>query len=166
MSRNPNIQRAARVVAEAIVHGASSDVALEVATALDDAGLLVRPGAEPSSDSSGRRAPSPAALAALAECRKAKSVADSAQSAVAELPGGQVSASGGEVTFVVHPRSLSEWKQWTLALGVDDRLAVNFGGSMVARVTYGGVRARLVGHGVPALLRDWLINSSKGHAHA
>lgn len=63
---NPNIERAARVIAAAIVHGTSSGVAREVAQALDDARLLVRPAAP--SPSGCRTAPSPAAVKALARC--------------------------------------------------------------------------------------------------
>jgi hypothetical protein len=147
---NPNIERTARVVAAAIVHGTSDDVALDVAQALDDARLIVRPTAK-----SGRSVPSPAALAALAECRKAKQVADTARAQVEGMPGKpDVSAAAGEVTFVVHPHSLADWKQWTHALGAGDVHGTSTGVSMVVRCTYGGVRARLVGVGVPGMLTD------------
>ncbi|MEV5911110.1 hypothetical protein AB0M00_19680 [Streptomyces chartreusis] len=153
MTQNPNIEAAARVVAAAIVHGTSSDVAREVAQALDDARLLVRPVADPFA-TPGRNRPekSPAALAALADCRKARQVADTARAQADGMPGKHdVSAAGGEVTFVVHPTSRAEWKQWMHALGVGDARGDSTGTSMIVRCTYGGVRARLVGVGVPAL---------------
>ncbi|AQW55243.1 hypothetical protein ACIQPP_05330 [Streptomyces violaceusniger] len=158
MSHNPNINAAARVVAEAIVHGASSDVALDVAQALDDAGLLLRPAADPFTlPGRNRPAPSPAAVAALDTCRRAKTAADKARAEVVEMPGEpEVSAAHGEVQIVVHPKSLADWKRWTLALGADDSQSKNTGGAMVARCTYRGVRTRLVGYGVPALLGSHL----------
>ncbi|EPH40894.1 hypothetical protein ABT390_36795 [Streptomyces aurantiacus] len=42
MSENPAVETAARVIAAAIVHGTSTDVAREVAQCLDDARLLVQ----------------------------------------------------------------------------------------------------------------------------
>ncbi|MFJ9468368.1 hypothetical protein [Streptomyces caniferus] len=65
-------------------------------------------------------------------------------------------AAHGEVQIVIHPRSLADWKRWTLALGVDDAESKNTGGALVARFKYRGVRARLVGYGVPALLDEAL----------
>lgn len=157
MSRNPNIEPAARALAAALVHGTSDDVALEMATALDDAGLLVRPAAADPFTAPGRNrpvpAPNPAAIAELDRGRKASVAADAARPEVCDMPGEpDVSAAHGEVRIVIHPRSLADWKRWTLALGVDDAQSKDTGGAMVARCTYRGVRARLVGYGVPALL--------------
>ena len=99
-----------------------------------------------------RSAPSPAAVALLAQCRAARQVADTVRAQSDGMPGRpDVSAAGGEVTFVVHPRSLADWRQWTHALGVGNARATSTGVSMVVRCTYGGVRARLVGVGVPAM---------------
>ncbi|MFF7171137.1 hypothetical protein [Streptomyces pseudovenezuelae] len=99
-----------------------------------------------------RPAPSPAALAMLATCRKAKQVADTARAQSDGMPGKpDVSAAGGEVSIVVHPKSLADWKQWMHALGIGDARGDSTGVSMIVRCTYGGVRARLVGVGVPAL---------------
>lgn len=152
---NPTIDRAARVIAAAIVHGTSSDVALEVAQALDDARLLVRPAADPFS-LPGRNRPerSPAAVAALAQCRHAKEVADIARTEVAQMPGeATVDAAGGEVTFVVHPHDLDGWRRWTRLFGINDvRDVKHAGASAVARCRYRGVPTRLVGVGVPALV--------------
>ncbi|MGW2742328.1 hypothetical protein [Streptomyces sp. NPDC001450] len=155
MTANPHVESAARVIAAAIVHGTSPDVALEVAQALDDARLLVRsadPFAEP-----GRNRPerSPAAVAALGQCRRAKEAADTARAQTEGMPGEpDVSAAGGEVSIVVHPQSLADWKQWMHALGVGDARGDSTGVSMIVRCTYAGVRARLVGVGVPALYGD------------
>ncbi|MFI9600375.1 hypothetical protein ACIHCX_10920 [Streptomyces sp. NPDC052043] len=148
---NPNIERAARVVAAAIVHGTSGDPALDVAQALDDARLLVP--ADPfAAPGRSRHTASPAALAALAECRRAKQVADTARAQTDGMPGRpNVSAAGGEVQFVVHPTSLADWRQWMHALGVGDARGTSTGVSMIVRCTVGGVRARLVGVGVPAM---------------
>ncbi|MFM9464797.1 hypothetical protein ACKI1K_18330 [Streptomyces scabiei] len=145
------VERAARIIAAAIVHGTSGDPALDVAQALDDARLLAPadPFARPGRN---RPAPSPAAVAALAECSKAKQAADTARAQVDGMPGEPaVSAAGGEVTFVVHPQSLADWKQWMHALGAGDARGDSTGVAMVVRCTYGGVRARLVGVGVPGL---------------
>jgi hypothetical protein len=164
MSHNPNIERAARVVAAAIVHGTSSDMALEVAQHLDDAGLLVRPGADPFTAPGRKRpAPSPTALAALADCKRAKYVADGAQDEIVDMPGKpDVWAAGGEVRIVVHPRSLAEWRRWTYALGVADARGVSTGAAMIVRCTYGGVRARLIGYGVPAMFKAQLVPAGVG----
>ncbi|MFM9637649.1 hypothetical protein [Streptomyces turgidiscabies] len=159
MTTNPNVIPAADLIADAMNRG-EVDGALGAAAALDGAGLLARdPFALP-----GRRrpAPSPAAVAALVECRKAKAAADLAEPEVAEMPGEPaVSAAGGEVRFVVRPRSLDDWRRWTQALGVHDAQGRAVGGAMVARFTYRGVRARLVGEGVPALLGAALARGAR-----
>ncbi|MFF3190505.1 hypothetical protein [Streptomyces misionensis] len=99
-----------------------------------------------------RPALSPAAVALLAECRKAQTAAYTASVETAGMPGEpSVSAAGGEVQIVVHPRSLADWKQWMHTLGVGDARGDSTGVAMTVRCTYGGVRARLVGVGVPAL---------------
>ncbi|MEU3447197.1 hypothetical protein AB0H29_08200 [Streptomyces thermolilacinus] len=161
MTRNPNIERAARVIAATIVHGSSPDIAREIATALDDAGLLDRTAAyDPFAVGRASAAPSPEALAVAAQCRRAKAAADAARAEVVDLPGvPEVSAAGGEVTFVVHPRCLTDWKRWTLALGVEDAQSHSTGSAVTARFTYRGVRARLIGVGVPELLRSALSTS-------
>lgn len=147
---NPNESAAARIVARAIVHGTSTDPALEAVRALDDAGLLA-PGRTSFRVPSDRPV-SPSALAVLAESGRAKDAAYMAGVEHAGMPGAPaITAAGGEVTFVVHPRSVADWKQWTHALGVGDERAESTGTSMSIRCTYGGVRARLVGVGVPAL---------------
>lgn len=149
---NPSTERAARIIAAAIVHGTTSDPALEAAQQLDDLGLLA-PSADPfSTPGRNRPAPSPAAVAALDTCRKAKQIADTARAQSDGMPGEpDVSAAGGEVQIVVHPKSVTEWRQWMHALGVGDARGDSTGVSMVVRCTYGGVRARLVGVGVPAM---------------
>ncbi|MCX5562766.1 hypothetical protein [Streptomyces sp. NBC_00038] len=156
---NPKIERAARTIAAAVVHGTSGDPALEAAQALDELGLLA-PSTDPFSvPGKNRPAPSPAAVAALDQCRRAKSVADSARAQADGMPGKpDVSAAGGEVKFVVHPRSLADWRQWMHALGVGDARADSTGVSMTVRCTVGGVRARLVGIGVPALYGEQLAD--------
>jgi hypothetical protein len=149
---NPTVDRAARIIAAAIVHGTSTDPALDAAQALADARLLV-PAPDPfAKPGRNRPEPSPAAVAALAACGKAKQAADTARAQTEGMPGEpDVSAAGGEVTFVVHPQSVADWRQWTHALGVGDARGDSTGVAMVVRCTYGGVRARLVGVGVPAL---------------
>lgn len=104
-----------------------------------------------------RPAPSPAAVAALAQCGAAKRAADTVRAQIDRMPGGpDVSAAGGEVSIVVRPRSLADWRQWMHALGAGDSRADSTGAHMVVRCTYGGVRARLVGVGVPALYGEQL----------
>ena len=154
---NPNILRAARTIAAAVVHGMTDDPALEAAQQLAELGLLT-PSTDPFA-TPGRNRPeaSPAAVATLAKCAAAKRVADTTRAQVDGMPGEpDVSASGGEVRIVVHPKSLADWKQWMHALGVGDARADSTGVSMIVRCTYGGVRARLVGVGVPALYGERL----------
>jgi hypothetical protein len=159
---NPNIERAARIIAAAIVHGTSTDPALDAARALDDEQLLA-PAADPfAAPGRNRPAPSPAAIAALAECRRAKAVADDARPLVANMPGDAViDAAGGEVTFVVHPQSLADWRQWMHALNVGDARAESTGAVMVVRCTYLGIRARLVGIGVPAMYGELHVRADR-----
>ncbi|MFF2189295.1 hypothetical protein [Streptomyces sp. NPDC058155] len=100
--------------------------------------------------------PSPAALALAARCRKAKAAADSMPRQFEQMPAApQASAAGGEVKLVVHPGTLADWARWTRLLGVrDSRDMTSTGSSMVVRCWYAGVRTRLVGVGVPALLAE------------
>lgn len=102
----------------------------------------------------GRNRPSPAALALLADCRRAKAVAQAATvEYAAETPRPVASAAGGEVQIVVRPTSLAEWDRWTQRLGARDvRKMTSTGSQVVVRCTFGGVRTRLIGVGVPALL--------------
>ncbi|MFI6465715.1 hypothetical protein [Streptomyces sp. NPDC050538] len=157
MTTNPNVVPAADLIADAL-RGAAANAA----GALDGAGLLTRP--DPfATPGRYRPGPSPAAIAVLAQCRKAKAAADLAKPEVVELPGEPaVTAAGGEVRFVVRPRCLDDWRRWTRALGIVDAQSKSIGGAMVARFTYRGVRARLVGEGVPALLGEALAYSRKG----
>ena len=164
MNSNPTVERAARIIASAIVHGTSTDPALDAAKALDDLRLLVP--ADPfETPGRNRPAPSPTAVATLANCRRAKAVADTARAEVADMPGApDVSAAGGEVQIVVHPRTLADWKQWMHALGVGDARGDSTGVAMTVRCTYGGVRARLVGVGVPALYGE--MHAARDHRTA
>lgn len=157
MTTNPNIERAARVIAAAVVHGTSGDPALEAAQTLDELGLLA-PSTDPfMTPGRNRPAASPAAVAALDQCRRAKGIADTTRAQTDGMPGEpDVSAVAGEVRIVVHPKSLADWKQWMHALGVGDARADSTGASMTVRCTYSGVRARLVGMGVPALYGEQL----------
>ncbi|MFF5285235.1 hypothetical protein [Streptomyces sp. NPDC013171] len=101
-----------------------------------------------------RPAPTPAAVALLAQCRQAKAVADAAPALFADMPiPAAASAAGGEVLFVVHPRSITDWVRWTNELGaLDPRRTTHTGAQTVVRCEFSGVRTRLVGVGVPALL--------------
>lgn len=101
-----------------------------------------------------RLTPSPAAVALAVQCRKAKSLADAAPARFESLPAApEASAAGGEVQLVVRPTCLADWSRWTTALGIRDvRRMTNTGTSTVCRFELDGVRARLVGVGVPALL--------------
>lgn len=150
---NEQIERAARIIAAAFVHGTTTDPAFEAARLLDEQGLLAPAPADPfEAPGRNRPVPSPSAVAALADCRRAKAIADDALSLVEDMPGvPTVEAAGGEVKFVVHPRSLADWKQWLHALGAGDARGKSTGAAMVVHCTYLGVRARLVGYGVPAM---------------
>lgn len=144
-------ERAARIIAGALVHGTSTDPALDAARALDDANLLAPVDAFPVPGRT-RPAPSPAAVAMLAECRKAQDVAHMASVETAGMPGDpSVTALRGEVTIVVHPRTLADWTAWMHTLNTVDSRGDSTGTTMVVRCTYGGVRTRLVGVGVPAM---------------
>src|SRR5690606_35017936 len=95
------IQRAARIIATAIVHGTSSDPALEAAHALAAARLLPAPADPFAAPGRHRPAPSPAAIATLADCRRAKRIADDARDVIEGMPGDPaVDAAAGEVMFV------------------------------------------------------------------
>jgi hypothetical protein len=113
-----------------------------------------------------RPTPSPAAVALAIQCRKAKALADTAPARFASLPAApEASAAGGEVQLVVRPTCLADWARWTTALGVNDtRRMTNTGVATVCRGELDGVRARLVGMGVPALLAE--TYGPKGAHHA
>lgn len=153
---NEQIERAARIIAAEFVHGTTTDPAYEAARQLKEQGLLAPAPADPfEAPGRNRPVPSPSAVAALADCRRAKKIADDAQPLVANLPGApEVEAAGGEVKFVVHPRSLADWKQWLHALGAGEARGRSTGAAMVVHCTYLGVRARLVGYGVPAMYSE------------
>lgn len=152
--RNPNIDRAARVIATAIVHGSHADVALEVAQALDDAALLVRPGRR-------ETVPTPAEVAEISAARRAQTVVDNARG-FEDMPGApRVMAAGPEVRVVVHPRSLVEWRAWTVRLNVRPQDVKLIGHSAVAVGRCGGVRVRVTGLGVPALVGAELRRGEK-----
>ena len=156
MSRNPNIDRAARVIATAIVHGTNADIALEIAQALDDTALLVRPGCR-------ETVPTPAEVAEISAARRAQTVVDNARG-FEDMPGApRVTAAGPEVRVVVHPTSLADWGAWTARLNVRPQDVTLVGHSAVATGRCGGVRVRVTGLGVPALVGASLRRtSSKG----
>ncbi|MFE3488337.1 hypothetical protein [Streptomyces griseus] len=101
-----------------------------------------------------RPTPSPAAVALAIQCRKAKTLADTAPTRFRRMPvPAATSAAGGETQFVVRPTCLADWARWTQALGIHDaRRMTNTGTSTVCRFELDGVRGRLIGVGVPALL--------------
>ncbi|MFJ8855284.1 hypothetical protein [Streptomyces sp. NPDC102437] len=112
-----------------------------------------------------RPTPTPAALALLAQCRKAKTIADTAPARFEEMPTPPAaSAAGGEVQLVVHPQSLTDWARWTAELGIHTHRMTNVGPATVCRFELDGVRARLIGIGVPALLAK--VYGPKGAHHA
>lgn len=153
MSNETNIERAARIIAEAVVHGTTTDLAYEAARLLDREGLLVTPPADPfEAPGRHRSVPSPAAVRVARECRLAREAADTVRAVAEDMPGErEVSAAGGEVRLVVHPRSLADWRQWLFALGAGEARGTSTGAAMVVRCRFGGVRMRLVGYGVPAM---------------
>ncbi|MYR61139.1 hypothetical protein GTY54_34585 [Streptomyces sp. SID625] len=103
----------------------------------------------------GRTVASPAAVAALATCKQAKDAAYTASIETAGMPSSPtIEAAQGVVKFVVHPRTLADWAQWKHVLGVERVHGSSTGTSMVVPFWYGGVRARLVGVGVPALYSE------------
>ncbi|MDW4900609.1 hypothetical protein RB625_19560 [Streptomyces californicus] len=101
-----------------------------------------------------RPTPSPAAVALAIQCRKAKALADTAPTRFEDMPApATTTAAGGEVQLVVRPACLADWARWTAELGCrDPRRMVHTGTSTVCRFELDGVRARLIGVGVPALL--------------
>ncbi|MFF9690282.1 hypothetical protein [Streptomyces sp. NPDC014623] len=117
----------------------------------------------------GRPTPSPAAVALAVQCRKAKALADTATARFESMPTpAESSAAGGEVQLVVRPTCLADWVRWTTTLGIRDvRRMTNTGVATVVRFELDGVRARLVGMGVPALLaKTYGPYRSKGSHHA
>lgn len=103
-----------------------------------------------------RPVPSPAAVALAVQCRKAKNLADAAPTTYEQMPTlAEASAAGGEVQFVVRPGCLADWARWTTALGIrDTRRMTSTGTALVCRFELDGVRARLIGVGVPALFAE------------
>ncbi|NDZ63614.1 hypothetical protein [Streptomyces cyaneofuscatus] len=101
-----------------------------------------------------RPTPSPAAVALAIQCRKAKTIADTAPTRFEQMPTpAATTAAGGEVQLVVRPKCLADWVRWTAELGCrDSRRMVHTGATTVCRFELDGVRARLIGVGVPALL--------------
>lgn len=111
-----------------------------------------------------RPTPSPAAVALAVQCRKAKTLADTAPTRFEQLPPAAASAAGGEVQLVITPRTLTDWARWTTELGIrDTRRMTNTGTATVCRFELDGVRGRLIGIGVPALLAE--VYSPKGTCH-
>lgn len=96
-------------------------------------------------------AASPATVAALVAARKTKTLA--APSTPAPTPPPAPARRPGGVTLTLRPRCLADWVRWTHDLGVADVRMDSTGSALVADITCGGVPARLVGEGVPALLR-------------
>ncbi|EFE74530.1 hypothetical protein K7395_24940 [Streptomyces filamentosus] len=113
-----------------------------------------------------RPAPSPAAVALAAQCRRAKSLADTAPDRFNAMPTpADASAAGGEVQLIVRPTCLADWARWTHVLGIHDtRRMTHTGTATVCRFELDGVRARLVGVGVPALFAQ--TYGPKGAPHA
>lgn len=112
-----------------------------------------------------RPTPSPAAVALAVQCRKAKVIADTAPTRFKTLPAApEASAAGGEVEFIVRPTCLADWARWTTSLGIHDvRRMKSTGTATVVRFELDGVRGRLIGMGVPALLAEtYGPYSSKG----
>ncbi|MEU9065869.1 hypothetical protein AB0D60_03095 [Streptomyces sp. NPDC048306] len=153
MSNDQNIERAARIIAAAVVHGTTTDPAYEAARQLDKQGLLATAPADPfETPGRNRPVPSPAAVAMARQCRLAREAADRVEAVAEGMPGRrEVTAAGGEVQLVVHPQSLSDWFQWLRAVGASDARGTSVGTAMVVRCQFGGVRMRLVGYGVPAM---------------
>lgn len=106
----------------------------------------------------------PATVAALLAARKTKPAPAPAVKAPAR-PAAPVAPRGGVVTLTLRPKSLSDWKRWTHDLGVAGSHMDSTGTALVAHITYGGVPARLVGEGVPALLRAHRPTARKAVAH-
>lgn len=105
---------------------------------------------------------SPAAVKLLADSRRAKHAASKASAETARMPGAPtVTALRGEVQFVVQPESLADWNRWLHNLGAAGVRGESTGGSMVVRCSYSGVRARLIGVGVPALYGDMPTHSGR-----
>ncbi|MDV6290278.1 hypothetical protein R2F25_30165 [Streptomyces sp. UP1A-1] len=87
MSNDRNIERAARIIAQAIVHGTTTDPAYEAARLLDREGLLAAPADPFAKPGRNRPAPSPAAVAVARQCRLAKEAADKARAVAEGMPG-------------------------------------------------------------------------------
>lgn len=155
MSNDQNIERAARIIAAAVVHGTTTDPAYEAARQLDKQGLLAGAPTDPfETPGRNRPVPSPAAVAVARQCRLAREAADRVEVVAEGMPGRrEVSAAGGEVRLVLHPRTLADWQQWLRALGASDARGTSVGTAMVVHCQFGGVRMRLVGYGVPAMFR-------------
>lgn len=97
---------------------------------------------------------SPATVAAAIAARKARPAAAAAPAVKTPASPAEPAARRGDVvTLTLRPKSLADWVRWTHDLGVAGVRMDSTGSALVAHITYGGVPARLVGEGVPALLR-------------
>lgn len=141
MTATRRVMLAKKTVDAAWRRGTSYDLSTQAAVALDDAALLAP-------------VPSPLSVAWSTQCRRARETA-------AELRRDNDGTEAFEdaapcydqVSIVVTPKSLEGWLWWLKALDIAPSTARSTGVVCVAEGTRDGVPVRLVGHGVPALLK-------------
>lgn len=138
---SPRVLAAKKTIDAAWVSGTNYDLSSQAAFAMDDAALIVP-------------VPSPLSVAWAAQCRRARETAarlrrDNASTEAFE----DAAPCYDQVSIVVTPRSLEGWLWWLNALDISPRSVQSTGVVCVAYGLRDGVPVRLVGHGVPALLK-------------
>lgn len=106
-------------------------------------------------------AATPATVAAAIAARKTQT----APAAAVKVPSRRhvpAPRRGVPVTLTLRPKTLTDWKRWTLQLGCSDAVMDSTGECLTALITVGGERVRLVGEGVPALIRNHQSRRSAG----
>lgn len=141
MTANPRVMLAKDTIDAAWLRGPAYDLSSQAAFALDDATLLAP-------------VPSPLSVAWAAQCRKARETAarlrrDNEASEAFE----DAAPCYDQVSIVVNPRSIEGWLWWLKALDIAPSKVRSTGVVCVAEGARDGVPVRLVGHGVPALLK-------------
>lgn len=102
----------------------------------------------------------PATVAAAIAARKNRPAAPAAPAV--KTPAAPSPRRRDAITFTLRPKSLGDWVRWTHDLGVAGIRMDSTGTALVAHITVNGVPTRLVGEGVPALLRSHNARRSAG----
>lgn len=141
MTATPRVMLAKETIDAAWQRGPAYDLSSQAAFALDDAALLAP-------------VPSPLSVAWSTQCRRAREAAAKLRRENQTSEAFEDAAPCyDQVSIVVTPRSLEGWLWWLNALDIPPQSVQSTGVVCVAYGLRDGVPVRLVGHGVPALLK-------------